>query len=135
MAIPLVGALIKPVSSLLNTVLERVLPEDPELRRKAQSEVLQAFHNEHMQELQAAMAIIVSESQGGLLARNWRPMTMIFFATMIGMHWMGFTPPNLPEAVVMKLLDIIQLGLGGYVIGRSAEKIAPSIVEAINKKR
>lgn len=134
MALPIIGALIKPVSDVLNTVLKRVLPEDPELQRKAQSEVLAALHGQHMQELQAAMAVIVAESQGGLLARNWRPIVMLTFTGLVCAHWLGFTPPNLPETVVMKLLDLVQLGLGGYVIGRSVEKVAPAVVDAIKKR-
>lgn len=134
MALPLVGALAGPIAGLVNTVLKRVLPEDPEVQRKAQSEVLQVLHSEHVHELQAAMAVIVAESQGGLLARNWRPIVMLTLAAMVCAHWLGFTPPNLPDSTVLKLLDIVQLGLGGYVIGRSAEKIAPAIVQAIKAK-
>jgi hypothetical protein len=35
---------------------------------------------------------------------------------------------------VLKLWDIVELGIGGYVIGRSAEKIVPSIADAMRKK-
>ncbi len=48
---------------------------------------------------------------------------MLWFAGLVGAHWLGFTPPNLPEAVVLKLLSIVQVGVGGYVVGRSAEKV------------
>jgi len=34
---------------------------------------------------------------------------------------------------VLKLWDIVQLGLGGYVIGRSVEKVVPAIAGAIKK--
>ena len=37
-------------------------------------------------------------------------------------HWLGFTPPNMATEEVNALLDIIKIGLGGYVLGRSAEK-------------
>jgi len=29
--------------------------------------------------------------------------------------------------------SIVELGLGGYMIGRSAEKVLPSVVEAVKK--
>jgi len=41
--------------------------------------------------------------------------------------------PNLVEAEVLKLWDIVEIGLGGYVIGRSAEKILPGLVEVVRK--
>jgi len=31
----------------------------------------------------------------------------------------------------MKLFDIIQIGLGGYVVGRSVEKVAPNVATTI----
>ena len=34
---------------------------------------------------------------------------------------------------VLKLWSIVELGLGGYVIGRSVEKIVPAIAGALKK--
>ena len=48
-------------------------------------------------------------------------------------RWLGWCAPNLGEAEALKLWDIVQLGLGGYVIGRSAEKVLPVLVEAVKK--
>ena len=56
------------------------------------------------------------------------------FVALITARWFGFAAPNLQEAEYLKLWDIVQLGLGGYVIGRSVEKIVPSVAEAISKK-
>jgi len=76
-------------------------------------------------ELDSAMKIIVAEAQSGSwLAQNWRPITMLTFVALIVAHWLGFTPQNMPEAQVMALLEIVKVGLGGYVLGRSGEKIA-----------
>jgi len=50
-------------------------------------------------------------------------MIMLWFAGLVGAHWLGFTPENLSEESIARLLDIVQVGLGGYVIGRSAEKV------------
>jgi hypothetical protein len=35
----------------------------------------------------------------------------------------------------LKLYDIIQLGLGGYVIGRSAEKVLPSVMKTLGGRQ
>jgi hypothetical protein len=37
----------------------------------------------------------------------------------------------LSEAEYLKLWSIVELGLGGYVIGRSAEKIVPAAAAAL----
>jgi hypothetical protein len=36
-----------------------------------------------------------------------------------------------PSRRALKLCDIVEIGLGGYVIGRSAEKVLPGIVESL----
>jgi len=33
----------------------------------------------------------------------------------------------------LKLWDIVEIGLGGYIIGRSAEKVLPAILEGARK--
>jgi hypothetical protein len=46
---------------------------------------------------------------------------------------MEWVTPNLDEAEVLKLWDIVEIGLGGYVIGRSAEKVLPGIVGSLKR--
>jgi hypothetical protein len=58
---------------------------------------------------------------------------MLTFGALIVARWLGYSAPGISEAEVLKLWDIVQLGLGGYVIGRSAEKIAPQIAAALKK--
>jgi hypothetical protein len=67
------------------------------------------------------------------LASSWRPLVMLTFTGLIVARWLGYSAPGITEAEVLKLWDIVQLGLGGYVIGRSVEKVAPQIVQAIKK--
>ena len=48
---------------------------------------------------------------------------MIWFAVLVGAHWLGFTPAGLGEETILSLLDIVQVGIGGYVLGRTGEKM------------
>ena len=64
--------------------------------------------------------VIVAEAQGqGWLQRNWRPMTMITFLVLVVLDAFGL----LPNPIAPKMWSLLQIGLGGYVVGRSAEKI------------
>lgn len=67
------------------------------------------------------------------LAANWRPLVMLTFAGLIVARWFGWAAPNLTEAEYLKLWDIVELGLGGYVVGRSVEKVAPVIASALKR--
>jgi len=68
------------------------------------------------------------------LAANWRPLTMLTFTGLIVARWFGWAAPNLADDEYLKLWDIVQLGLGGYVIGRSVEKVAGPLADAIGRK-
>jgi hypothetical protein len=65
------------------------------------------------------------------LAATWRPILMLTFGGLIVARWLGYAAPGLSEAEVIKLWDIVELGIGGYVVGRSAEKIVPSIATVL----
>ena len=75
-------------------------------------------------ELEAQAKIVLAEAQGSWLQRNWRPLLMVTFAGLVVAHWFGFTAPDIPESVQNSLLNIVMIGVGGYVMGRSAEKVA-----------
>ena len=69
--------------------------------------------------LDAKAAIITAEAQSqSVIARNWRPITMLTFLVLVLCDSFGWlATPLAPEA-----WTLLQLGLGGYVVGRSAEK-------------
>lgn len=114
----------------LASILGKLIP-DPEQRAAAQLKLLELHQGGQLAELQAAVSVIVAEASGNWLQRSWRPLMMLTFTVLIVARWMGWTAPNLAPAEYDHLWSIVQLGIGGYVIGRSAEKVAPAIVEAV----
>ena len=69
--------------------------------------------------------IIIAEAKGeSWLQRNWRPLVMLFFAVLIGMTFFGFRPEGVTDQIFIELMGLLKIGLGGYVIGQSAEVIA-----------
>ena len=75
--------------------------------------------------IEAQVSVINSEASGdSWLQRNWRPLVMLVFAGLVCAHWFGATPENLSADSINGLLDIVKIGIGGYVIGQSAEKVA-----------
>lgn len=67
------------------------------------------------------------------LAASWRPVTMLIFVALICARWFGWAAPNLQPDEYIELWSIVKIGLSGYVIGRSVEKVAPSIADAIKR--
>lgn len=84
---------------------------------------------------QAAAEVVKAEAASShWLAANWRPLTMLTFVGLVVARWMGWTAPGMTEAEYLSIYDLIKIGIGGYVVGRSAEKIVPAITEAMRKK-
>ena len=70
--------------------------------------------------------VIVAEAQGeSWLQRNWRPIAMVSFLGLIWFYWMGFAPEYVTQnpAVVESVFELLKIGIGGYIVGRSGEKI------------
>lgn len=104
-------------------LIDRFFP-DPQERDKAKLALMEMAQTGELKELAARADVIQAEAQSeSWLARSWRPITMLTFVALIVLHWLGITPESLPDAQVMSLLDLVKIGLGGYVIGRSAEKV------------
>lgn len=117
-------AILPALLNVIGGAIDKVLP-DKDKAEELKAAITLAMLDQGSRELAGAVEIIKAEAQGdSWLQRNWRPGLMVWFAGLIGAHWLGFTPPNLPADIVGKLLDIVQVGIGGYVIGRSVEKAA-----------
>ena len=81
---------------------------------------------------EARSSIIIAEAQSqSWLARNWRPITMLMFGGLILAIATGLTDVDDLAAVPDQLWRLLQIGIGGYIVGRSAEKIVPQV---FNKK-
>ena len=80
--------------------------------------------------LEARASIILEEAKGRWWEPKaiWRPVTMLTFLYMIVAYWHGWVPSNVTPDLMDKLFTLIQIGLGGYVVGRSGEKIAETII-------
>jgi hypothetical protein len=132
----MVGEILGILGKVAGGVADRIFPDpEQELKRIELQQALQAAVLERTSEIERAAAEVVkAEAQGqSWLQRTWRPITMLVFVGLIVARWLGWSAPNLGEAEVLKLWDIVEIGLGGYVIGRSAEKVLPGIVASVKK--
>jgi hypothetical protein len=121
------------ILSVAGKVFDKLFP-DPTEAARAKLALLELQQKGELTEFTERASIIRTEAASThWLAANWRPILMLTFGGLIVARWFGWAAPNLVEAEYIKLWDIVELGLGGYVIGRSAEKIAPAIIGAMKK--
>jgi len=121
---------VDPVTGLLEvgkSLIDKFWPDANEAERQKVHTFLAVF---------VAQADIVKTEAASAhwLAANWRPLLMLVFGGLIVARWFGWAAPNLSEAEYLKLWGIVELGLGGYVIGRSFEKTIPTLADAVKKR-
>jgi len=108
--------------------VDKAIP-DQDLGARLKASIQTAVLSANAEELQAQAGIVADEAKGeSWLQRNWRPMTMLVFVFIVANNYIIApylqamfdwsvsleTPPD--------LWALIKIGLGGYVVGRSAEK-------------
>lgn len=130
----MIAALLPALVPILGKALGNLIP-DPAVKAQAEAEIAKQLLASSAELERAAGDIVLAEARSEhFLAASWRPILMLTFGALIVARWLGYSAPGISEAEVLKLWDIVQLGLGGYVIGRSAEKIAPQIADALKRK-
>lgn len=140
----LLGFLKGPISETLASV-DGILGKfitDPEEKLKAQLE-LARIETEFQEKVMAAdvewaktqASVIEAETTSqSWMARNWRPILMLVFTFIIAFNYILapiFSLKVLPPPD--QLWELLKIGMGGYIMGRSAEKIVPDIVKALKK--
>lgn len=126
--------IFKPVTDLvdeLHTSDEEKNAVRMEVARLQQAVTAKAMDYE-ARVLEARSDIIKAEaSSSNVLASSWRPVTMYVFLFMLVWRWVGpsFGIPvvDVSESLELEFFNIIKIGLGGYIVGRSAEKIVPQV--------
>ncbi|MBO9484130.1 3TM-type holin [Salinisphaera sp. G21_0] len=112
---------------VLGKVIERIIP-DPDKAAQAKNQLVDMAVKGELDELAQRAGVIKAEAQGdGCLQRSWRPIVMLVFTALIVARWLGWSAPDLSEAVELKLFSIVQIGLGGYIASRGIEKVADKI--------
>ena len=135
MTLGLIGGILSSLSGPLGTVAERYFDNKDDKDAFKNAVELEILKNQKsFDDLAGSIVLAEAKSQHWLTAA-WRPFTMILFALVIAVNiliipyivipilWMfGVPVPEFME-VPPQVWNLIQIGLGGYVAGRSGEKM------------
>ena len=122
----LISNIFKPAANLVD---ELHTSDEERLNAKSkmlevQAVAMQQVFDYETQALTARANIVNSEaSSENWIASSWRPITMLTFMVLAVGDSLGLLASPLRDEAWM----LLQLGLGGYVVGRSGEKIAQTI--------
>jgi hypothetical protein len=113
------GGVIKEIGN----VIDNLFTSDEE-RIHAKNEILKVLKEQQLELQRLQTEIIVAEANGNWLQRSWRPMLMLAFGFIV--IYVKFIAPlfSLPiPPLENEFWNLLQIGIGGYVIGRTGEKM------------
>lgn len=125
------GSAGKGIIEGVGSTLDKVI-SNPEEKLQAQKELTGVIMNGLNRLQEAQSEVLKAELTGSKLQRNWRPVVMLTFTFIVVYsyfiepvmgHWLEMPNYELPAY----FWELLKIGLGGYVIGRSAEKVAETM--------
>ena len=114
-------------------IIDKIIP-DPAQREEAKRKLFETQQAGQLKELEAAASVVVAEAKSEhSLTSQWRPITMLTFTAIVANNYIiapylqamfgwGVTLDMPPQ-----LWNLLSIGIGGYIVGRSGEKIATAV--------
>lgn len=122
----LIAGIFKPAADLIDDIHTS---EEERLQAKShmldvQAAAMQKVFDYETSLIEAQSKVVHAEaSSSHWLAANWRPITMLTFLTLAVGDSMGWLSAPLRD----EAWTLLEIGLGGYILGRSGEKIAKTM--------
>lgn len=132
------SGIIQSVSGILDKFIT-----NPEEKLKAQIQLSQMANDLQIKAMEAdrdfavqqANVITAETKSESWIARNWRPILMLTFTYIIAHNYVFAPLFNLKSlAIPDQMWELLKLGISGYIVGRSVEKIAPDVAAIVSKK-
>ncbi len=130
----ILGAGVKETVDSIGKAIDKIDKSDEKLEiqlkyKQLLMEIEGSYLNYENKLLETRSKIIESEAKGeSWLQRNWRPMLMCICMFVIFNNYVLVPYFNIPVAVLDDhIWRMVELGIGGYVAGRSLEKISENL--------
>jgi len=133
----MIGALLPILGPIVKDVVGRVLPADKDAAQKLESELNMAMLSNSAAIEQAAASVVIAEAKSEhKITATWRPILMLVITAIVGWNYL-FAPlielivqlttnNQIPLTIELpeELWTLLTVGVGGYIVGRSGEKVA-----------
>lgn len=109
-------------------IIDKIIP-DPAAKAEATRKLLEIQQTGELAEVEAAMNVVVAEAKSEhALTSQWRPITMLVFTAIVANNYIiaPYLAAIFGWSVTLEMPDqlwnLLSIGIGGYVVGRSSEK-------------
>ena len=128
---PLISDPVSAVAGVVGQIIDHF--PTPEQKAAAQAQLAQMYISGELQTMTTQAGVITAEINKGGLNAIWRPTLMFIFMALIVNNYI-LAPylqvmfhVGLQLSLPPEMWDILRLCIGGYVMGRSVEKVATTL--------
>ncbi len=125
------GNAVKDVVEGVGGVVDNLFTSDDE-KSEAKAKISEIVLDALNRVSDAQAEILKTEMKGNWLQKSWRPLTMLTMVVILVFKWFGWTDANIPLELEVELMGLLKIGIGGYIAGRSVEKVADKVTQNID---
>jgi len=132
--------IIAPLAKMLFSTIDKAIP-DKDLADRLKFQLNEQLLKSSTEELKAAASIVEAEAKSNWFVSSWRPLLMyVLIFILVWNYILGPIMKIIFGSVITFELPgdvwtLLQIGLGGYVVGRSGESIARTLANrAVSNK-
>ena len=127
----MISTLLPLLTPIMGDVLKRIIPDSDkraEIERETKLALLE--HADSIEKVRGEI-ILAEASSTNWLTASWRPLLMLIVIAIIAVNYLVFPIIAIAYPEIMnnvlelpdQLWNLLTLGVGGYVVGRSGEKM------------
>ncbi|MBZ5876014.1 holin family protein [Chromohalobacter israelensis] len=129
----LIGNILGTVAGPVMDVIDKAVT-DKDQANQLKAEIRARLIDQQDARLKAQMKVILAEATGeSWLQRNWRPLLMTVIVAIVANNYLlapylgAMFGVGLQLELPEQLWNLMTMGVGGYIAGRSGEKIAGTL--------
>ena len=117
------------LTPIITKLVGRLVPDSDkaaEVEREVKLALLE--HTDSLEQMRGKIVLSEAKSSSWLTA-SWRPLLMMVIVAIVAVNYLIFPILNLfieQELMIdlpLELWNLLQIGVGGYIVGRSGEKM------------
>ena len=127
----MINQLLTIFAPILSDVVKKIVP-DTDKHKEIEKEVKLALleHTDSLEKMRGEIVLAEAQSKGWITA-SWRPLLMMVAICIIAVNYLifplvGIAYPEISQHTLElpdQLWNLLTLGVGGYIVGRSGEKM------------
>jgi len=127
----IIGGEAKGAVTAVGNVIDGLTASQEE-KAAAKNELSRIVQESLVNAMEAQAKVLRAEMSGSWLQRSWRPIVMLSFTALLIIRWTGLSTHHIDLELEQSLMQLLRIGIGGYIAGRSVEKIADRVTQNID---